>query len=869
MCGPSGSGKTTLLRHLKPTAAPTGVSSGIVYFAGQPLTSVSARDGAAKIGFVAQSAENQLVTDKVWHELAFGLESLGLSNPEIRLRVAETSTFFGIQTWFHKQVSDLSGGQKQLLVLASVIAMQPQVLILDEPTGQLDPLAVGDFFSILKRINLELGITVVLSEHRLEEAFPLSDYVIALEAGRIIAAGTPATVGESLSTQKNRLSLALPTPMRIWQAVSFGQCPISVRDGANWLAEQDRQGLVKHLSPNTDKKTNFPHKSTVNVPAVVMDQVWFRYGQNLPDILKGLFFTAYYGQLTAILGGNGTGKTTMLALLANLLPPYRGKVIADMPVYALPQNPQTLFVGKTIREDLLEALSGSKLNSTEKLRRIMAMACLCRLEPLLEVHPYDLSGGEQQRAALAKVLLLEPKILLLDEPTKGLDADFKLVLASIIAQLTQDGAAVIMVSHDIEFCAEHAQHCSLLFDGYIVTENTPQAFFAGHTFYTTAANRMARNILPQAITVSDVISALKSRADDNFLPQKPKTQTIAQVENISATLDNAVPVTKNTATDILAVTKSPLNSKQKKRAVFWALLLMITIATAFWRLEGFTAFLSGGSAVMVLSSREIGLYVGVMSAITVEIIALIYALSQPVKTVKVTAKSPETKSSRLLLVSCLVVLVAVPLTIYLGGLFLGNRKYYFIALLIILETMLPLAISFEIRKPQAKELTIMATLSCIIVAGRSAFFMLPQFKPVSALVIIAGVSCGPQAGFLIGAVSAFVSNMFFGQGPWTPWQMFTFGLMGFLSGLLAEKGILSREPASLSIFGAIVVIVVYGGLMNSASVLIFQPTPTTAMFYMSYLQGLPFDLVHAAATVTFLALISRPMLEKLDRLKNK
>ena len=236
LCGPSGCGKTTLLRQLKPSMAPHGLKSGAILFEGAPLETLSPRDVASKIGFVQQSPENQIVTDKVWHELAFGLESLGLDTPAIRLRVAEMASFFGIQDWFHKSVTELSGGQKQLLSLASVMAMQPSLLILDEPTSQLDPIAASEFLGAISKINRELGVTVLLTEHRLEEALPLCSRAVVMDEGRILCSGAPRDVGHVLRESGHGMFLAMPAPMRIWSQVKNSlPCPVTVRDGREWL----------------------------------------------------------------------------------------------------------------------------------------------------------------------------------------------------------------------------------------------------------------------------------------------------------------------------------------------------------------------------------------------------------------------------------------------------------------------------------------------------------------------------------------------------------------------------------------------------------------------------------------------------------
>lgn len=846
LCGPSGCGKSTLLRQLKPAYTPYGEKSGTVYFEDIALSELSPRDQAARIGFVMQSPENQIVTDKVWHELAFGLESLGVKTPEIRLRVAEIASFFGIQTWFHKPVTELSGGQKQLLTLASIMALQPEVLILDEPTSQLDPIAASEFLGTVAKINRELGVTVILTEHRLEEALPLSNRAIVLDSGCVIADGSPREVGSLLRGQDHGMFRALPVPMRVWAACKgTGEAPITVRDGARWLSTQ---GIDRGKLPNA------PEPSSAETAVEVTD-VWFRYEKNLPDVIKRLTCKAQYGEITAILGGNGTGKTTALSLIAGLYAPYRGKIHTDAHVYALPQNPQTLFTAKTVREDLLTSCP------TEK-PRLAHIVRLCRLEDVLDHHPYDLSGGEQQRTALAKVLLLEPKILLLDEPTKGLDAEFKQVFGTILRRLAAAGTAIVLVSHDIEFCAEYADRCALFFDGGIVTENTPRTFFCGNSFYTTSANRMARDVLSEAVTARDIILALGGKPEIN-------------PEAVEADCEIAV------------LSPSPKRSKlsKKRKTVFTAFVLLFIAAIIGMGVHfaGFRAFISGGNLAAAEAAVYAPFYLGLMLAFVVGIsgitLVLTWKRDQGAKPkppsraqgggAKRRKESRGRKLSKRTIVAAAMILLSIPLTIYIGVHVFGDRRFYFASMLIMLQTMLPFALVFEGRSPRARELVIIAVLCAIAVAGRAAFFMLPQFKPVVALVIIAGVAFGGEAGFFVGAMSGFVSNMFFGQGPWTPYQMFAFGMIGFLAGVLFQKGLLSRAPVPLAVFGAFATFLIYGGIMNPAAVLMFQPSPTREMFLAAYLQGIPFDLIHAAATVTFLLLISRPMLEKLDRIKVK
>lgn len=840
LSGKSGCGKTTLLRLLKSALSPVGSVNGEILFMNKPLSETEQRTQAAKIGFVMQSPENQIVTDKVWHELAFGLESLGVPTAEIRTRVSEMASFFGIGAWFHKKVIELSGGQKQLLNLASVMVMQPDVLILDEPTSQLDPIAAGEFLRMLEKINRELGTTIILSAHRLEEAFPIAHRVVVMDNGKIIADGTPAQVGKILQTTNHDMVWALPTPMRVYGAVETrAEYPVTVRDGRVWLEQYAKENKVY---PDRIPK---PAKPDTRDVCIELKDVWFRYGKDLPDVVKGLHLQIKQGELFAILGGNGCGKTTTLSLISRLNTPYRGEVrikgekisqIANLygdTLGVLPQNPQALFVKKTVYLDLLEMLSDRNMTKAEQDEEVKRIAALCRIDTLLETHPYDLSGGEQQRLALAKVLLKSPEILLLDEPTKGLDAHFKLIFAEILKELLASGVTIVMVSHDIEFCAAHATRCAMFFDGDITAIDTPRAFFAGNSFYTTGANRMARTVLPNAVLPADIILACggqmpERKADTPVaIPKKPVQKAApAQAENTQKLSPARI-----AAGCIFAI-------------LFVALcILEVSAATkfAFYAMQLITLSALAGSLFCFFPQREIG-------------------VQHPVKKQKLTKRT---------LTAALLILFAIPLTIYIGVYYLGDRKYYFISLLIILETLIPFFMVFEGRKPKARELVVISVLCAIAVAGRAAFFMLPQFKPVVAIVIIAGICFGGEAGFLVGAIVGFVSNFFFGQGPWAPWQMFAFGIIGFLAGVLFQKGLLRKTRAALAIFGFLATVIIYGGILNPASVLIWQPNPTKEMILSAYAMGLPFDLVHAASTAFFLWFLAEPMIEKLERIKIK
>lgn len=855
LCGRSGCGKSTLLRQLKPILQPHGTQTGTILLEGKSLSSLSQREQSARIGFVLQNLDAQLVTDKVWHELAFGLESLGLSTPVIRRRVAEIASFFGIQNWFYKPVCELSGGQKQLVNLASVMALEPSVLLLDEPTSQLDPIAATDFLSTLGRINRELGTTIILSEHRLEDVLALSTNVVFLERGRILDTGTASEVGSRLKAAGSDMFSAMPVPMRIYAGVPNDlPCPVTVAQGRQWLEAFSETHPLCPVPPAA------PSEKREGPAAVELDEAFFRYDKQSPDVVKALTLRAYPGELLAILGGNGTGKSTTMGLISGIHRAYRGKVsvLGTAPqevsgkIALLPQDPQTLFVKNTVIEDLLSVLDDAPRDRRKALA--LEKARLCELTELLERHPYDLSGGEQQRAALCKVLLREPEVLLLDEPTKGLDAEFKRVFARIIRRLCARGVCVIMVSHDAEFCASYASRCAMFFDGAIVAEGTPREFFSSGSFYTTSASRMARGLLPGAITPEDVIAACGGE-----VPPEPDLPADG---DDAAEIQAQEEAREQAKTYLLPSQTAPLPLWRKLLGALGGLGTLICL----WRIlsiSDLSELLSQGGLTS-LAGDTFRLYLAMLACLLVLAVSFSRAAPQPVHS----SLGGRPLSGRTKLASVLSLLL-VPLTIFIGIVYFGKESYGVVSILVLLECMAPFALIFEGRKPKARELVLIAALCALAVAGRAALFMLPGFKPVAALVILSGVAFGGETGFLVGAMSMLTSNVLFGQGPWTPFQMFAMGLIGFLAGVSFQKGLLRAGRAPLAIFGAVSVVLVYGGIMNPASAILYQPNLSLSVLKAYYLTGFPFDLVHAAATALFLWFGAEPMLEKLERVKRK
>lgn len=498
LCGATGSGKSSLLRMLKPQLTPLGDKSGKVYFRGKKLSELDAKESASAIGFVMQKPEQQIVTDKVWHELAFGLENMNVSHETISSRIAEMANAFGLTEWFESGVSTLSGGRKQLLNLASVLVMQPDLLILDEPTAQLDPVAATEFIELLKRLNRDYSLTIIIAEHRLEELVPICDRLMVMENGELIANDAPEKVVTEIA-DRPEIFCGMPASARLYSRLGFtGNAPLNVRDGRRFI-ENNFVNSVKQLPA-----IEYTHN---DVPALEFKDVYFRYERNSADILSGLNLTVYSGEIFCILGGNGSGKSTFLNTAAGLLKAYSGtikvfgkklKEYRNQSLYKeclamLPQDVQTVFLKNTVREELDEV--GADYESLP-----------FDIKPLLDKHPYDLSGGQQQLAAFAKVLAAKPKVLLLDEPTKGLDASAKQNMNTILQKLKADGVTIIMVTHDVEFAAMCADRCSLFFGGKAVSAGTTAQFFSQNSFYTTAVCRMTRGYYEG---ITDIESAVK------------------------------------------------------------------------------------------------------------------------------------------------------------------------------------------------------------------------------------------------------------------------------------------------------------------------------------------------------------------------
>lgn len=923
--GSSGCGKTTLLKLLKPVLAPHGKKSGSIFFNGADIESLSYEELASDIGFVMQDVNAQLVTDEVWHELAFGLESLGCSNSMIKRRVAEMTSFFGLSGIFHKKVRELSGGQKQMVNLASVMAMNPKLLILDEPTSQLDPIAAEEFVACLTRINRELGTTIIMTEHRLEEVLPVCTKVMAMEDGQVTAFGPLRECMAELCTDGRYMGF-MTAATRVYAGVSKDKkkyhadmthnkdeihanesvavdniysLPVSVGEGRSYLAELLKNttltGGNSHESELCDK-TIEEEKTFINIgknkmtvdEKIVSDKhvstgndilicksLCYAYDKAGDDIVNKLTLSVREGEILSISGGNGSGKTTFLKLIAGIMEPDNGRirVAAGRRTALLPQNPTDLFTRNTVRDELV--CTQDSVENEISYEAVADVVRTCMMEDLLLRHPYDLSGGEQQRLALAKLMLIDPDIFLLDEPTKGIDPEFKLEYGDILKQLKTRGKTIIIVSHDIEWEASISDRCALMFDGSIAAIEPVKDFFSGNHFYTTAAARIAGGMIENAITVEDIFKALGCEPDIYEEKHKNSRNFKGGQKKDGKSYDGAQSGEEDKALESL---KKLLEKKHKSREkispirLTCIILLTMLCGVCFYftmKQEGLN-YLIDNMRVTAEGIRYAIMYGVFILAVILLLICLAPISSRKNEDIELTSARNHNKACAL--AAFVVICILIPITIWVGITKLNDRKYYFISMLILLEAIIPFFFLYEKRKPKARELVTVATMCALAVAGRAAFFMLPNFNAATAMVIISGVAFGAETGFIVGAVTMLTSNFIFGQGPWTPWQMFAMGVLGYLAGVIYRRRAVREKifsKLSLCIFGGISCIVVYGGIMNPASVLMYYSDVSLHMIAAAYITGFPFDVVHGTGTVLFLWFAARPFLEKLDRIRTK
>ncbi len=454
ICGASGSGKSTLLRVLK--------------------------EENPEFAYVMQNPTTQIVTDNGYHELAFGMENQGVAPEKMKQVIAETATYFGIQRLLERDTHTLSGGEKQLLNLAAAIVMNPKVILLDEPTSQLDPMAATEFLEVVKRINEQMGVTVILVEQRLEEVLAICDRMMVLHDGEIVAYDTVQRVYQKIISQTEiarEYMMYMPSYVRLFDKFSkeATMCPANVKECRNWFYEQEI--LLSGYYP-WEKKDGQENIS------IQCKDLYFRYAKKERDILKDVNFQAKAGHVYGIAGGNGSGKSTLLKVLAGVEKAYHGVRRCQGEIAYLPQEPKYMFIKEQIRDIIKDSRTAERFGLME----------------IMDRHPYDISGGQMQRLAMAVLYEKNADVYLFDEPTKGLDPYWKKQFRKWVLELADAGKTVVIVSHDVEFAANTCQYMTMCFQGELLETVATEEFFRENRFYTTAVHKIVRDRYPDIIS---------------------------------------------------------------------------------------------------------------------------------------------------------------------------------------------------------------------------------------------------------------------------------------------------------------------------------------------------------------------------------
>lgn len=512
VAGGSGSGKSSLARVLAGLIPDFygGRIGGKVFFKGKAIRTMDRRKLAREVGMVFQDPEKQIVQTYVEAEIAFGLENLGLGPEEMLRRVAEVISFMNLAPIRESFTANLSGGQKQKLALASVLAMQPHVLVLDEPTSQLDPVSAEDILNLAKRLNEEMGFTVILIEQRLERCFHLADRVLFMERGEIAFDGRAQEMARE--TIKRDMPF-VPPVARFFAGLNVPSAPITVKEGRKLL-----RSYLKEKKPAGEKQSGSCCKSvhagdlTEQKSMVSLKNVWFTYpgGQ---EVLKDVSLDLKEGEFVAILGENGAGKSTLLKQITGMLKPGRGRVqvlgkdigkngfkeIRRFSAY-LSQNPNDYLFQDTVEDELLFTLKNFGLEDQSAVDEMLEKFHLARYR---HTNPRDLSSGERQRVALASVLVTGPGLIILDEPTRGVDFRLKAELGRLLQKETEKGGTVIVVTHDVEFAAEFAVRAVMMFSGRIVSDGEKHEVLGKSVFYAPQIGKMCRGICEGVLTFAE------------------------------------------------------------------------------------------------------------------------------------------------------------------------------------------------------------------------------------------------------------------------------------------------------------------------------------------------------------------------------
>lgn len=508
--GGSGSGKSTLIRSIAGLVPDFygGTYSGKVEIDDSELGDFERRKLVQKVGMVFQDPESQLVMTDAEQEIAFGLENLELPNSIMKRRIMEVTSALSLSSYKTSFIPELSGGQKQKVALASVLAMQPDILLLDEPTSQLDPIAGEEILTMIRRLNEENGITIILTEQKLERCFHFADRIIAMDKGEIIKDSMNVSTIANWSVREKKPFI--PPLSRLFANINYQEIPVTVKEGRNLIKNEFCMDEIKGQSTYGYENEVESDRLEENSNILDIEKLWFTY-PNGREILKDINLKIDTNTFTVIMGENGCGKTTLLKNINGLLKPGRGRIrilgkdskkstveeISSTVAY-LSQDPNDYLFLPTVREEVNFTLKNMGLVDDGIVDEILGKL---NIEKFENCNPRDLSSGERQRVALASVLVTRPKLLLLDEPTRGLDYDLKENLGEILLNLKKEGTTILMIAHDVEFAAEYSDDIILMDCGSIVEKGNKYEMLSNSTFYSPQISRLFHNYRNNIITV--------------------------------------------------------------------------------------------------------------------------------------------------------------------------------------------------------------------------------------------------------------------------------------------------------------------------------------------------------------------------------
>ncbi len=483
LLGESGSGKSTIGR----------IFNGIVpeFYGGTLYGEIKGDIGT--VGMVFQDPEKQLIMDKVEREIAFGLENLGTDYSIMRKRVMETLSFLNIEGIKNQNTYELSNGQKQKVAIGTALAMGHMFIVFDEPTSQLDPAAADEIIHVIERLNKELGYTIILIEQRIDRCFHLADRVLFMESGKVSFDGTPE--GFTLWSRKNKSSF-LPSVSGFFALSGYESLPGTIKEGRRRLLETTG---IKSIS---ERKENSLIQGS-NPIAVKLEKVYFEYGNGILA-LNNMDMRVEKNEIVGVIGPNGSGKTTLLKIISGLLKPSSGNVEREEKIGYLSQNPNDYLFNDSVYEELKFTLDINKIKAYERIERVLEDLNLIHLK---DKNPRDLSGGEKQRVALASILVSQPGLILLDEPTRGLDRILKDALGKVLSKLLKEKKTIIIVTHDIEFVAKYCTKTCLVYEGSVVEMADTYQVLTSGLYYTTQMKKLFHGLADGILTIEDALRA--------------------------------------------------------------------------------------------------------------------------------------------------------------------------------------------------------------------------------------------------------------------------------------------------------------------------------------------------------------------------